>query len=171
MRSRVPRPSGDGVAAMSGVANAVVPARQFDTPLTYEAMCAIGSGLCTAGFILFDDRSDLPAVAAEVSRFLAVESCGQCSPCESDGLTIAAHLDRLGGPDGGPTDLETIDESTVAGRTTHSPALRPRSGNRRSARHAACPSGRQTRGPAIGLRHLDQAMTLVHVGGHAASQR
>ncbi len=98
------------VAAMSGVANALVPAQQFDTPLTYEAMRAIGSGLGAAGFILFDDRSDLREVAAEVSRFLAVESCGQCSPCKADGLAIAAHLDRLCGPDGDPTDLEAIDE-------------------------------------------------------------
>ncbi len=98
------------VAAMSGVANALIPARQFDTPLTYEAMRAIGSGLGAAGFILFDDRSDLVAVAAGASRFLAVESCGQCTPCKLDGLAIADHLGRLATPNGNPADLAAIDD-------------------------------------------------------------
>ena len=83
------------VGAMSGVANPVVPAAQFDVALSYEAMEAIGSGLGAAGFVVFDDETDLAAVAAGVSRFLAVESCGQCTPCKQDGLAIAEHLDRI----------------------------------------------------------------------------
>ena len=35
------------------------------------------------------------AVAEGVSRFLAVESCGQCEPCKRDGLAVAAALDDL----------------------------------------------------------------------------
>ncbi len=34
------------------------------------------------------------AVAHGVSRFLSVESCGQCTPCKQDGLAITAILDR-----------------------------------------------------------------------------
>ena len=33
--------------------------------------------------------------AAGVARFLAVESCGQCTPCKADGLALADALDRL----------------------------------------------------------------------------
>ena len=84
------------VAAMSGVANPVLPAARFDTPLSYEAMAAAGSGLGAAGFIVFDDADDLVAVAAGVSRFLAVESCGQCTPCKQDGREISEILARLG---------------------------------------------------------------------------
>ena len=58
-------------------------------PLTYEDMEAAGSGLGAAGFIVFDDSDDLAAVAHGVARFLAVESCGQCTPCKQDGLAIA----------------------------------------------------------------------------------
>jgi NADH:ubiquinone oxidoreductase subunit F (NADH-binding) len=83
------------VAAMSGVANPVLPPARFDTVLTYEAMAAAGSGLGAAGFIVFDDTADLVAVAAGVSRFLAVESCGQCTPCKLDGRTISEVLARL----------------------------------------------------------------------------
>jgi NADH:ubiquinone oxidoreductase subunit F (NADH-binding) len=81
------------VAAMSGVANALVPAAQFDTPISYEAMAAIGTGLGTGGFIVFDDSTDLVAVAQGVARFLGVESCGQCTPCKQDGLRVAELLD------------------------------------------------------------------------------
>jgi len=77
------------VGSVSGVANAFVRADAFDTPLTYEHMSAIGSGLGSAGFIVFDEADDLYGVAARISRFLAVESCGQCVPCKSDGLAIA----------------------------------------------------------------------------------
>jgi NADH:ubiquinone oxidoreductase subunit F (NADH-binding) len=96
------------VAAVSGVANALVPAAKFDTPLTYEAMQAIGSGLGACGFVVFDDESDLVAVAQAISRFLAVESCGQCTPCKQDGLTISTALDRLRRSAGDANDLETI---------------------------------------------------------------
>ena len=83
------------VAGMSGVANALLPADRLDTPVSYEAMAAAGSGLGSAGFIVFDDEVDLVAVAHGVSRFLSVESCGQCSPCKGDGLAIATVLDRI----------------------------------------------------------------------------
>src|SRR3546814_20468649 len=67
----------------------------LDVPLSWEGLASVGSGLGSAGFIVIDDTVDIVAVAHGVSRFLAVESCGQCSPCKHDGLTIAAPLDRL----------------------------------------------------------------------------
>ncbi len=90
-----PHPGRTLVAAISGTANAPLEAAQFDTPLSYETLAAIGSGLGTGGFIVFDDRTDLVAVAQGIARFLAVESCGQCTPCKSDGLTIARLLDTV----------------------------------------------------------------------------
>lgn len=90
-----PRPGRTLVAAISGTANSVLEATQFDTPLSYEGLGSIGSGLGTGGFIVFDDLTDLVAVAQGVARFLAVESCGQCTPCKSDGLAIAQLLDTV----------------------------------------------------------------------------
>lgn len=96
------------VAAMSGVANPIVPAALFDTPATYEDMSRIGSGLGAGGFIVFDDESDLVAVAHAASRFLAVESCGQCVPCKVDGVTIAEHLDAIRTSNATERDLTAI---------------------------------------------------------------
>jgi NADH-quinone oxidoreductase subunit F len=73
-----PRPGRRIRAVLSGVSNAFIDGAALDTPLSYEAFAAIGSGLGSGGFAVFDDRDDLVAVAAGVSRFLAVESCGGC---------------------------------------------------------------------------------------------
>lgn len=83
------------VAALPGASSAVIPEAQFDTPLTHEAFRAIGSSLGSAGFFCLDDA--LPAVVAAhgASRFLAVESCGQCTPCKDDGLALTALLGQL----------------------------------------------------------------------------
>lgn len=104
------RPGRRIVGAMSGVANPVVPAEQLDTPLSYEAMQAIGTGLGAAGFIVFDDETDFAAVAHGVSRFLAVESCGQCTPCKQDGLALSRILDRVRRSDAHDIDLLAIDD-------------------------------------------------------------
>lgn len=86
---------GELVAAMSGVSNPLLPGSKLDTPLTYEAMAEVGCGLGTGGFIVFDESVDPVAVAHGVSRFLAVESCGQCTPCKLDGKAVMVALEGL----------------------------------------------------------------------------
>jgi NADH:ubiquinone oxidoreductase subunit F (NADH-binding) len=87
--------SGRIQAVLSGVAHPFLPASALGTPVTYEDMEQAGAGLGAAGFIVFDDSDDLVAAAFGVARFLAVESCGQCTPCKQDGLAIAEILGRL----------------------------------------------------------------------------
>jgi NADH:ubiquinone oxidoreductase subunit F (NADH-binding) len=98
------------VGVLCGVSNAVLTAEQLDTPLTYEDMASAGSGLGSCGFVVFDDTTDFVAVAHGVARFLAVESCGQCTPCKQDGERIAEGLDRLRKSEAHPDDLEVVME-------------------------------------------------------------
>src|SRR5260370_6960965 len=72
-------------------------------------MRALGSGLGTGGFILFDERDDPAAIAAGVSRLLGIESCGQCTPCKQDGLALADRLSRIARAEAEPDDLEEVD--------------------------------------------------------------
>lgn len=111
-----PRPGRRLKAVLPGVANALIPEALLDTPLSYEAMAAIGSGVGSAGFIVFDDADDLTAAVAGVSRFLAVESCGQCTPCKQDGLALAGLLAQLSRSEAGAHEIELIRShvSTVA---------------------------------------------------------
>jgi NADH:ubiquinone oxidoreductase subunit F (NADH-binding) len=97
-------------AVLTGVSHPLLPAARLDTPLSYEGMEAAGSGLGTAGFIVFDDDTDFAAVAHAVSRFLAIESCGQCTPCKQDGLALAELFDRVRTSQGADHDLRAIDD-------------------------------------------------------------
>ncbi|HEX3089656.1 MAG TPA: NADH-ubiquinone oxidoreductase-F iron-sulfur binding region domain-containing protein [Ilumatobacteraceae bacterium] len=103
-------------AVMVGVSSAVLTAAQLDTELTYEAMAAVGSGLGSAGYIVIADDTEAISVAAGASRFLAIESCGQCTPCKQDGLEIARLLEAATHGQAAPEDLVTINErlTTVA---------------------------------------------------------
>ena len=80
---------------LPGVSNAFIDGTALDTPVSYESLAAIGSGLGSAGFVVFDDTDDLVAVSAGLSRVLTVESCGQCSPCKLDGLRIAKLFEAI----------------------------------------------------------------------------
>jgi len=108
-----PRPGRRIKAVMSGVSNALIPASLLDTPVSYEALAGIGSGLGSAGFIVFDETTDMAAVAAGVSRFLAVESCGQCTPCKLTGLSLADLLARLSRSKVSANDLAAIDKQVA----------------------------------------------------------
>src|SRR5438445_708683 len=69
-------------AVLSGVSNPVLTGEQVGTRLSYEDMQAAGSGLGAAGFVVYDDTACMVEVARMLSRFLYVESCGQCLPCK-----------------------------------------------------------------------------------------
>ncbi|HSH23110.1 MAG TPA: NADH-ubiquinone oxidoreductase-F iron-sulfur binding region domain-containing protein [Acidimicrobiales bacterium] len=101
-----PRPGRQIKAVLSGVANGIITADNLDAPVSYEGLAAVGSGIGSAGFIVLDDTVDMAAVAAGVARFLAVESCGQCSPCKLDGMTIATHLTKVSVSAGRSHDYE-----------------------------------------------------------------
>ncbi len=98
-------------AVLSGVASAPLPAHLLDTPMTYEDLAEVGSGLGSASFIVIDETVPVRRVAADVARFLAVESCGQCVPCKRDSIAVATEL-----LEPGPVDEVGIADrlSTVA---------------------------------------------------------
>ncbi|MBK5268610.1 MAG: SLBB domain-containing protein [Acidimicrobiia bacterium] len=105
-----PRPGRTIKAVVPGVANAILPAEAMSTPLTYEDMVAAGSGLGAAGFIVYDDTACMVEVTATLSRFLSVESCGQCLPCKLGTGHITAALERLCDGTGAAADLDIIKE-------------------------------------------------------------
>ncbi|MCB1015205.1 MAG: hypothetical protein KDB10_08820 [Acidimicrobiales bacterium] len=95
-------------AVFSGVANPVVTAAQLDTPVSYEGFAAIGSGMGAAGFIVHDDTACMVDAAYRFSRFLYVESCGQCPPCKMGSGEITERLERIETGAGDDRDLGII---------------------------------------------------------------
>ncbi|MGH9127062.1 MAG: NADH-ubiquinone oxidoreductase-F iron-sulfur binding region domain-containing protein [Acidimicrobiales bacterium] len=104
------RPGRHVKAVLSGVSNAVVTAAQLGTPLSYEAMAAIGSGLGSLGLIVYDETACMVDLAHNVSRFLYVESCGQCPACKFGTGEITAYLERLRDLRGEDRDIGAIAE-------------------------------------------------------------
>jgi NADH:ubiquinone oxidoreductase subunit F (NADH-binding) len=82
-------------AIVPGASTTVLIASQLDVPLDFEAMADVGSGLGSGGFAVFDDSTCAVQLAALYSRFLWIESCGQCPPCKFGSGEITAHLDRI----------------------------------------------------------------------------
>lgn len=95
-------------AVFSGVANAVVTADHLDVAVSYEGFSAIGSGMGAAGFIVCDDTACMVDTAYRLSRFLSIESCGQCPPCKIGSGQITTRLERLETGGGGDDDLAAI---------------------------------------------------------------
>jgi NADH-quinone oxidoreductase subunit F len=82
-------------AVFSGVSNPVVTADHLDVSVSYEAFSAIGSGMGTGGFMVYDETACMVEVARQFSNFLAVESCGQCPACKQGSSEITLRLERL----------------------------------------------------------------------------
>jgi len=95
-------------AAFSGISNPVVTAANLDTRLTYEDMAAIGSGLGAVGFAVYDDTACMVEVAFQYSRFLWIESCGQCPACKLGTQEITHRLNEIEACRGSEEDVAVI---------------------------------------------------------------
>jgi NADH-quinone oxidoreductase subunit F len=95
-------------AVFSGISNPVVTAARLDTPLTYEDMAAIGTGLGAVGFAVYDDTACMVELAFQYSRFLWIESCGQCPPCKLGTQEITHRLNEIAACRGTVEDVAVI---------------------------------------------------------------
>jgi len=95
-------------AVLPGVSGAIIPAAFLDTPLTYEDMRAIGSGLGSGSYYVLDASTDPVAAIAGAVRFLSIESCGQCTPCKQDGMVLSETLTRISQSTATARDLATV---------------------------------------------------------------
>jgi NADH-quinone oxidoreductase subunit F len=102
-------PPGRSVKAVfSGAANPVVTSGQLSIPVSYEGFASVGSGMGAAGFIVHDDTACMVDAAYRFSRFLSVESCGQCPPCKLGSSEITTRLERIETGVGDDDDIAAI---------------------------------------------------------------
>ena len=95
-------------AVFSGVANAVVTEADLDATVSYEGLAAVGSGMGSEGFIVYDDSACMVDAAYRFSRFLSIESCGQCPPCKLGSAEITQCLQRIETGTGTDNDLAVL---------------------------------------------------------------
>ncbi len=96
---------------LSGVANPVITAAELDVRMDFDAMAAIGTGLGSGGFVVYDDTTCAVAVARAFSRFLWVESCGQCPPCKLGSGTITEVLELIERGEGAASDIGRLQRT------------------------------------------------------------
>ena len=108
-----PHPGRRVKAAFSGISNAVVTADQLATRLTYEDMGAIGTGLGAVGFAVYDDSACMVELAYQYSRFLWIESCGQCPACKLGTQEITFRLNEIEACRGSEEDVGVIGARLV----------------------------------------------------------
>jgi len=92
-------------AVFSGPTNAVIPADKLDTPLDYGSMRKIPSGLGSGGYTVLDNTACVLKMGLNFSRFLALESCGQCTSCKAGTGRITRNLELL---EAGQATEETV---------------------------------------------------------------
>jgi formate dehydrogenase iron-sulfur subunit len=80
---------------IGGPLGAYLPESQFDTPLEYEALAAIGAMLGHGGVVAFDDTVDMLEMAKYAMEFCAIESCGKCTPCRIGSVRGAEALGNI----------------------------------------------------------------------------
>ena len=108
-----PLPGREFKAILSGVANPVLLPRDLDTPLDFGSLRAIGSGLGSGGFIVYDETACMVRVAHMFARFLWIESCNQCWSCKQGTHLSTISLQKLVDGTGNQTDVLSALQGAV----------------------------------------------------------
>ncbi len=95
---------------VGGPLGAYIPASQFDTPVDYEALAAIGALLGHGGIVAFDDTVDMARMARYAMEFCAIESCGKCTPCRIGSTRGVEIVDRIVKGDDRAGNLALLEE-------------------------------------------------------------
>ena len=98
-------------AIPGGISMGILGTDQYDAELDFDIGRKYGClGLGTAGIIVMDQDTDMVAVARNMARFFARESCGQCTPCREGSGWMYQILARIEQGDGTTADLDLLLE-------------------------------------------------------------
>jgi NADH-quinone oxidoreductase subunit F len=97
-----------------GISTGFLSASELDTPLDFAGPIKMGClGLGTAAIVVVDDQTSMVDVLYNCCRFMAHESCGQCTPCREGTTWMTRILERIRSGNGKIEDLDLLLE--VAG--------------------------------------------------------
>ncbi len=102
---------GRGLKAVlpGGVSAAALTASEVATAaIDFESLRAAGSDLGSGGMIVIPDSACMVRVLADIARFFAHESCGQCTPCREGTGWVRRIAERIEGGQGRPGDVEQL---------------------------------------------------------------
>jgi NADH:ubiquinone oxidoreductase subunit F (NADH-binding)/(2Fe-2S) ferredoxin len=97
-----------------GPSGGMIPAHQFDTPISYEHLQQLGSMMGSGGLIVIDDKDSVVDLTRFYLDFCVDESCGKCAPCRIGGTQMLRVLDRIVAGEGTKEDIATIRRIALA---------------------------------------------------------
>jgi NADH-quinone oxidoreductase subunit F len=104
---------------LGGAAGSFVGPDALDTPLTFEAVRAIGATLGSGVVLVLDDMADVTGLLQRIAQFFRDESCGQCVPCRVGTVRQEELLARMarGAPLGSAErELALLDDIAAVAR-------------------------------------------------------
>ncbi len=93
-----------------GPSNTIITAAEIDTPLDFQSLRAIGSGLGTGAVIVMSEDVCMVQTAIEYGRFFARESCGQCPPCVLGLDHLSATMEKIEAGQGDENDVRQVGQ-------------------------------------------------------------
>ena len=91
----------------------------LDAPYDFDTLMKIGTMSGSGAIIVIDDSRDIVECLANLAKFYAHESCGQCTPCREGSLWMDKALHRMTHGEGRAEDAEYILNiaQNIQGRT------------------------------------------------------
>ena len=129
-----------------GPSGGCLPVDKLDVPVDFDTLVAEGSMMGSGGMIVMDEETCMVDVAKYFLRFLASESCGNCTSCR-DGLTCLHDL--LGDVTEGRGTRETIALIEELAETVQATSL--------------CALGTSAVNPVLSTLHYFREEYLAHV--------
>lgn len=107
---------GGGMAAGSrfkavqvgGPLGSLFPESKLDIPICYDAFAEAGAILGHGGIVVYDQETDMVALARHFMAFTADESCGKCTPCRIGSIRGREILDLVQSGCGKADDLALL---------------------------------------------------------------
>jgi len=94
-----------------GPSNSPVADAHLDTPLDFDSLRDIGSGLGSATVIVIGDSTCIVNTVLKFSRFFMEESCGQCPSCQMGTVKLFSLIKKVEDGNGDIDDLKDIENT------------------------------------------------------------
>ena len=97
-------------AQTGGPSGGCISAANYDIPIDYDNLIAIGSMMGSGGLIVMDEDTCMVDIAKFFLEFTVDESCGKCTPCRVGTTRLLELLTKITEGRGTMEDLERIEE-------------------------------------------------------------
>jgi NADH-quinone oxidoreductase subunit F len=94
-----------------GASTPVLTAAEVGVAMDFESLRTVDSFKGAGGVVVLDETVNMAMVAHNIERFLAHESCGQCTPCREGSAWTERILERILAGGGDAFDLENLERT------------------------------------------------------------